>query len=73
MRNVRRRPRIELPDPRVIESLKRLSSEEIFALIGEANEVARELSAAGIRYANPDWSDDQIRAEVAQRFLGETS
>jgi hypothetical protein len=73
MTNGRRQPRIEIPDPAVIESLRRLSSVECFALIGEANEVARELAAAGIRHVHPDWPDEQVQAEVARRMLGEAS
>jgi hypothetical protein len=69
MSQVRRPPRIDVPDPLVIAALRRMTSEECFALIGEANETAREISAAGIRHLHPDWSDDQVRAEVARRML----
>jgi hypothetical protein len=71
MGQIRRPPRIDLPDPIVVDALRRMTSEECFALIGEANETARALSAAGIRHLHPDWSDEQVRAEVARRMLSE--
>jgi hypothetical protein len=30
---------------------------------------ARRLKAAGVRYQHPDWSEDQITAEVNRIFL----
>jgi hypothetical protein len=72
MSQIRRPPRIDIPDPRVIDALRRMTSEECFALIGDANEAARAVSGAGIRHLHPDWSDDQVRAEVARRMLGDS-
>lgn len=69
----RRPPRIDVPDPLVIEALRRMTSEECFALIGEANEAARAISAAGIHHVHPDWSEEQVRAEVGRRMLSEAN
>lgn len=73
MSQLRRPPRIDVPDPLVIEALRRMTSEECFALIADANEAARVISAAGIRHLHPTWSDDQVRDEVARRMLSDAS
>ena len=38
-----------------------------------ANRTARMLIAAGIRRDHPDWTDEQIKVEVARRMMGEAA
>ncbi len=63
---------IELVDDRVIEIMRRKTPAERIAMILDANDTARSLAAAGIRYGHPNWDEDQLQAEVARRILGDT-
>lgn len=65
----RTEPYVEQLDPRVAEILRRTTVAERIAMIGEANEMGRLLTAAGIRYRHPEWSEAQIQAEVVRRML----
>jgi hypothetical protein len=64
-------PCIESVDDAVVAILKQKTPAECVAMMGEANEMARLLAAAGIRYLHPDWSADQVSAAVARRMLGD--
>jgi hypothetical protein len=70
MSEVKRTPAVELIDPTVIDLLRRQTPADCIAMVGDANETARLLSAAGVRYQHPDWSEEQVAAEVARRMLG---
>jgi hypothetical protein len=61
--------RIERLDEAVIDILKGKSAADCIAMTGEAHETAQVLAAAGIRHLHPEWSEDQVRAEVARRML----
>jgi hypothetical protein len=61
--------RIECMDDTIAAVLKGRSPAECVAMIGEANETARILAAAGVRHLHPDWSDAEVQAEVASRML----
>jgi hypothetical protein len=61
---------VEPIDETVLKILKTKSPAECIAMIGEANETARVLVAAGARHLHPDWTEEQVRAEVAKRMLG---
>jgi hypothetical protein len=41
-------------------------------MIDAANRTARMLAAAGIRYQHPNWTDEQVHAEVIRRVCGGT-
>ena len=62
-------PCVEQLDPIVAQILRRTTVAERIAMMGDANEMARLLVAAGIRYRRPEWSEEQIQAEVARRML----
>jgi hypothetical protein len=64
-----RQPCIEQLDPKVAEILRRTTVADRIAMTGDANDMARLLLAAGIRYRRPDWSEEQIQAEVGRRML----
>lgn len=61
---------IEVMDPAQAAILREKSMAERVAMIGAANRTARALVAAGIRVTHPDWSDEQVQAEVARRMAG---
>jgi len=62
-------PRIENVDPIVSNILKGMSVAERIALVEDSHQVARLLTAGGVRYRHPEWSDAQIEAEVVRRML----
>jgi hypothetical protein len=62
--------RIESVEDAVVEILKRNTTADCIAMMGDANETARILSAAGIRHLHSDWTEEQVHAEVARRMLG---
>lgn len=64
-----RQPCVEQLDPIVAEILRRTTVADRIAMMGDANEMARLLVAAGIRYRRPEWSEEQIQAEVGRRML----
>jgi hypothetical protein len=64
-----RQPCVEQLDPIVAEILRHTTVSDRITMMGEANEMARLLAAAGIRYRRPDWSEEQIQAEVGRRML----
>ena len=71
MPTTRSSPAIESMDDAIVETLRRKTAVECVAMIGDSNQTARILSAAGVKYLHPDWSADEIRAEVARRMLGD--
>lgn len=63
---------IEVVDPAVAAILRRKTVTERAAMMFEANELMRKMIAAPLRARHPDWTDEQIRREVARRMLRET-
>lgn len=61
---------IEVIDEQLAAVLREKTPAERIAMIGDANQTARMLAAAGIRYRHPDWPQDRVDAEVARRMLG---
>lgn len=61
---------IEVVDDDLAAVLRHKSPAERVAMIADANETARVLAAAGIRYCHPDWTEELISQEVARRMLG---
>jgi hypothetical protein len=66
-------PRVEVIDEATAARLRQLSPAESIALVGDANITARALVAAGARRLHPNWTEEQIRAEVAGRMLGDAT
>jgi hypothetical protein len=64
-----RQPCVEQLDPTAAEILRRTTVADRIAMMGDANDMARLLIAAGIRYRRPEWSEEQIQAEVGRRML----
>jgi hypothetical protein len=61
--------RLEMPDQRVLDILRTKSVAERFRLANEANKTARALIAGHLKTIHPDWTAEQISAEVARRML----
>jgi hypothetical protein len=64
--------RIEVVDKDLAAVLRRKSPMEKVAMIDAANRTARVLAAAGMRYQHPDWTEEQVQAEVIRRVCGGT-
>jgi hypothetical protein len=62
--------RIEAIDDDLVYALRDRSVADRIQMIGAANRTARVLAAAGIRYQHPDWTEEQINAEVKKRVCG---
>jgi hypothetical protein len=73
MTNPRPIPRVEAIDDATAALLRQLSPAESIVLVGDANITARALVAAGARRLHPNWTEAQIRAEVAGRMLGDAT
>lgn len=62
--------RIEVIDDDLADALRDKSPAERIQMIGAANQTARLLAAAGIRYQHPDWTEEQVNIEVIRRVCG---
>lgn len=59
---------IEVIDREFAAILAAKTPAERVAMVGEMNRMARLLMAAGTRNLHPDWTEDQIQAEVIRRM-----
>ena len=62
--------RIELLHERVAEALRTKTPAQRLMMAFEANHTARLLIEGSLRSRYPDWSDGQVRREIARRMLG---
>ncbi|MEO1496819.1 MAG: hypothetical protein AAFV43_06675 [Planctomycetota bacterium] len=60
---------IEVVDAAQAAVLRAMPASQRVAIIGQLHTAARAIIAAGIRHANPDWSDETVGVEVARRLL----
>ena len=60
---------IEVIDDDLVEVLRTKTPVERLQMAADANDTARLLAAAGIRYCHPDWPEVQVQREVARRML----
>ena len=65
--------RIELVEPEMIEHFRNKTSIETFQIVSNAHRTARKLTAMGVRYDHPEWSEDEINHEVSRRLLDGTN
>ncbi|HEX5471390.1 MAG TPA: hypothetical protein VFW73_05865 [Lacipirellulaceae bacterium] len=63
------RHRTEAVDDALADALRNKSPGDRIQMTGDANDTARLIMAAGIRYSHQDWTDDQVQREVARRML----
>jgi Rv0078B-related antitoxin len=60
--------RITILDDRMAELLRSKTEAERFAMIDRSWRFARQMIQAMIVHEHPDWSEDQVRREVARRM-----
>jgi hypothetical protein len=63
---------IEVVDDDLAAVLRQKTPAERIEMVAAANRTARLLAAGGIRFQHPDWSDEQVQAEVIKRVCGGT-
>lgn len=68
MRHLPDPSRIEVLDEAMVEVLKGKTVTQRVEMVFAANRTMRMMIAAHLRADHPDWSDEQIQAEVAGRF-----
>ena len=61
--------RIEVLDPIVAEILRRKTGTERVQMTVESNRSMRRRLEAQIRQLHPEWTDDEVRVEIARRVL----
>lgn len=59
----------EEPTPEQIKIFRAMSGEERLRLAERLYWSARNMKKAGVRAQHPEWSEEQIEAEVRQIFL----
>ncbi len=64
---------IEVVDEDLVAVLRQKTPAERIEMVAAANRTARLLAAGGIRFQHPDWSDEQVQAEVKRRVCGGTA
>ena len=58
----------EQPSSEQIKALRAMSGERRLELAEQLYWSARAIKTAGVRYQHPDWSEEQINAEVTRIF-----
>ena len=62
---------IEVPEPAVIEALRKMTGRETLRQSLEAHELGRRLVESGVRGDHADWSDDEVQIEIIRRMHGD--
>jgi hypothetical protein len=60
---------VEFMDREMVAMLQSKSTTEKIAMVGAVHRTMRLLMASGIRGKNPEWSDEQVRAEINRRIF----
>ena len=58
----------EQPSPEQVAAYRRMSPARRLALAEQLYWTARKMKAAGVRWQHPDWSEEQVAAEVKRIF-----
>ncbi len=67
---VREEIRIERPDFRLLEIYASWTPARRMKAVADMMRAAREIMTAGVRQQHPDWSDAEVKREVARRYRG---
>ena len=62
-------PRIEVPDDKVVDILRRMTPAERLAVANNMWLAARNAIECMLRSEHPDWSDEQVLKEITRRML----
>lgn len=61
---------IERPDHRMLDIYASWTPQRRLRAVADMMRAAREMMAAGVRHQYPEWSEAEVRKEVARRHLG---
>ncbi len=61
-------PCIEVLDDDMVAILRKKTPAQKIAMVAAAHRTARMLARAGVCHLYPDWSEEQIQAEVLRRM-----
>lgn len=67
---VRQEIRIERPDHRMLDIYASWTPQRRLRAVADMMRAAREMMTAGVRHQYPEWSDAEVKLEVARRHLG---
>jgi hypothetical protein len=67
---VREEIRIERPDFRLLDIYASWTPERRLKAVADMMRTARQTMTAGVRQQHPDWSDAEVKREVARRHRG---
>ncbi|HEY0015647.1 MAG TPA: hypothetical protein VGC13_04990 [Longimicrobium sp.] len=71
MRNgVREEIRIERADDRLLDIYSSWTPARRLKAVADTMRAAREVMTAGVRQQHPDWTDAEVKREVARRYRG---
>jgi len=59
----------EEPSPEQIAAYRRMTPAQRLERAEQLYWTAREVKAAGVRWQHPDWSEEQVKAEVRRIFM----
>lgn len=65
-----REVRIELPDPAIVRALRLITPEERIQSGLRHSVFLRRQTRAFLESLHPDWTVEQVNAEIGRRFLG---
>ena len=63
----------DLPDTKMMAIYARMSAAQKLAIVDGLVRSTRRLTAEGVKAQHPDWSEPQVRREVARRTLASGS
>lgn len=65
-----REVRVELPDPAIVRALRKMTPEQRIESGLQHSVFLRRQARAFLESLHPDWTVEQVNAELARRFLG---
>jgi len=65
-----RQPVVEMMDPMMVEVMQNKTPAERLAIVFRMWDSALEMVSANVRNQNPDWSESEIKQEIAARMRG---
>lgn len=65
-----REVRMELPDPAIVRALRKMTPEQRIESGLRHSVFLRRQARAFLESLHPDWTVEQVNAELARRFLG---
>jgi len=61
------------PDEEQMRILKAMTPAQRYQIMVDLYNTARELKTAGVRMLHPEWTDEEVEAEVRRIFLHATT